>query len=275
MCIRDSYGAIIVAVENGGWRRLDEYSPWYNDQLEAGGEGKKYAEFIVKTLKPYVDAAYRTLPSKEYTGLIGSSMGGLISHYAAIEYQDVFSKVGVLSPSFWFSNESYSYTTSKVSQTDLKYYTIAGQGEGAEMLTNLNKMVGVLGAIGINDQNIRKIIHPDGKHSEDYWSREFGNAYQWLFGDLNLENTTPENVKTLNDLKVEVDETYNQLWIKHLKSVEGAIIKISSKDGKFIKKLEINNGGPVDISNVVAGDNTVEVILQNRIIHTETLVVSR
>jgi len=127
------FGAIIVAVENGGWRRLDEYSPWYNNQLEAGGEGKKYGEFLVRTLKPYVDATYRTLPQREYTGLMGSSMGALISHYVGMEYQHIFSKVGVLSPSFWFAKEVYGFTTSKGKRQDMKYYTIAGQGEGKEM----------------------------------------------------------------------------------------------------------------------------------------------
>ncbi len=269
------YGAIIVAVENGGWRRLDEYSPWYNNQLEAGGEGEKYAEFLVKTLKPYVDASYRTLPAKEYTGIIGSSMGGLITHYIAMEYQNVFSKVGVLSPSFWFSNEAFSHTTSKGKRGDLKYYTIAGQGEGAEMLGGLNKMIDVMGTIGFGSNDIRKIIHPDGKHEEGYWAREFGNAYKWLFSDLNLENTASNNIKTLNDLKVEVDDNFNQMWIKHLKNVEGATIKVSSTDGKFIKKFEIEGEGPVNISGVVEGSNKVEVILQNRVIHKETLIVSR
>ena len=246
-----------------------------SNQLEAGGEGEKYGEFLVKTLKPYVDATYRTLPTKQHTGIIGSSMGGLITHYVAMEYQDVFSKVGVLSPSFWFSNEAFSHTTSKGKRGDLKYYTIAGQGEGAEMLGGLNKMVDVMGTIGFSTNDVRKIIHPDGKHEEGYWSREFGNAYQWLFGDLNLENTASAEIKTLNDLKVEVDDNFNQMWIKHLKNVEGATIKVSSADGKYIKKFEIEGEGPVNISGVVAGNNKIEVILQNRVIHKETLVVSR
>lgn len=269
------YGAIIVAVENGGWRRLDEYSPWYNDQLEAGGEGKEYGEFIVKTLKPYIDATYRSLPNREYTGLIGSSMGGLISHYVAMEYQDVFSKVGVLSPSFWFSKETYTHTTSKGKRGNLKYYTIAGQGEGTEMVSGLNKMVDMLGTMGHGSESIRKIIHPDGKHSETYWAREFGNAYKWLFADLNLENTPTEDVKTLNDLKVKIDENYNQLWISHLKNVEGAQIIIKSADGKYIKKFSIEGEGPIDISGVTAGNNTVNVVLQDRVIHTESINVLR
>ena len=269
------YGAIIVAVENGGWRRLDEYSPWYNNQLEAGGEGKKYGEFIVKTLKPYVDATYRTLPNREHTGLIGSSMGGLISHYVAMEYQNVFSKVGVLSPSFWFSNEAFSHTTSKGKRGDMKYFTIAGQGEGSEMLGGLNKMVDVMGTMGFGSESIRKIIHPDGKHTESYWAREFGNAYKWLFADLNLENTPTTEIKTLNDLKVKVDDNFNQLWISHLKNVEGAQINIKSEDGKYIKKFSIVGEGPIDISGVTAGKNIVNVVLQDRVIHTESIIVLR
>jgi predicted alpha/beta superfamily hydrolase len=46
-------------------------------------------------LKPYVDANYRTLPQRDYTAIAGSSMGGLISFYAGMKYQDAFSKIGV------------------------------------------------------------------------------------------------------------------------------------------------------------------------------------
>ena len=66
---------IVVAIDNGKDKRLDEYSPWKN-QKYGGGEGDAYLEFIVKTLKPYIDANYKTLKDKENTAIIGSSMGG-------------------------------------------------------------------------------------------------------------------------------------------------------------------------------------------------------
>ena len=269
------YGAIIVAVENGGWRRLDEYSPWYNDQLEAGGEGKKYAEFLVRTLKPYVDATYRTLPAREYTCLIGSSMGALISHYVAMEYQHIFSKVAVLSPSFWFSNQAYQYTSTKGKRADMKYYTIAGQPEGDEMVGGLNKMYDILKSGGFNTNELKKVIHPDGTHKEQYWSREFGNAYKWLFSDLNLTEAATSASATLNDIKARPNADFTQLWIDNFKNVDGAQVQITSTDKRFIRKMDLTGEGPIDISTVMAGTHVIQVTLQDRLIYKDQITIKR
>ncbi len=93
---------IVVGIDNGGEKRLDEYSPWKNEKY-GGGEGDAYLDFVVNTLKPYIDNNFNTLKDKTNTAIIGSSMGGLISHYAALKYPEVFGKIGVYSPAFWFS----------------------------------------------------------------------------------------------------------------------------------------------------------------------------
>ncbi|MEP6514495.1 MAG: alpha/beta hydrolase-fold protein, partial [Parafilimonas sp.] len=89
-------GIIIICIDNGGLTRIDEYSPWVNP-FYGGGEGDEYIDFIISTLKPYIDGHFRTLPTRENTGIMGSSMGGLISWYGGLAHQDVFSKVGVFS----------------------------------------------------------------------------------------------------------------------------------------------------------------------------------
>ena len=57
----------------------------------------EYLRFIVEELKPFIDSHYRTLPDREHTTIMGSSMGGLISFYALTEYPDVFSAAGCIS----------------------------------------------------------------------------------------------------------------------------------------------------------------------------------
>jgi alpha-glucosidase len=89
------FSAIVVAIYNDDKERINEYSPWKNDSLGIGGDGDKYVKFIVNTLKPFIDRHYRTLSGRENTAIMGSSMGGLISLYAALEYPDVFGNAGI------------------------------------------------------------------------------------------------------------------------------------------------------------------------------------
>ena len=114
------YGCIVVGVDNGGVERINEYSPWVNASY-GGGDGDKYARFIVETLKPYIDQNYRTSPEREKTGIMGSSMGGLISFYIGLKYQEVFSKIGIFSPSFWFSKECYSFGAKTKKNVSIEY----------------------------------------------------------------------------------------------------------------------------------------------------------
>ncbi len=79
---------IVVGVFNTDERRED-YVPFR--------KGDQYAKFLVEELKPMIDATYRTLPDRENTGVMGSSLGGLISLYIGWKHPDVFSKAGCLS----------------------------------------------------------------------------------------------------------------------------------------------------------------------------------
>ena len=87
---------IVIGIENGGNYRIGEYTPWVNPDY-GGGDSEKYRQFIVETLKPDVDQIYRSLPGRENSGIMGSSLGGLISHFGSLRYQSVFGKAGILS----------------------------------------------------------------------------------------------------------------------------------------------------------------------------------
>ena len=179
---------IVIGIDNGGSKRLDEYSPWANTKY-GGGEGDAYLEFIVETLKPLIDKTYRTIPERENTAIMGSSMGGLISFYAALKYSDIFSKVGVFSSAFWFSNESFQYARTKGNIQNTRMYLLAGGKEGEDVAYDeINKTVGGMKTIvsilkkeGFEPDNIIAKVVPEGKHNEALWRNEFGEAILWLF----------------------------------------------------------------------------------------------
>ena len=103
---------IIIGIEHGNDKRIDELTPFPNEKY-GGGKADAYVDFIVKTLKPAVDTKYRTKTNARNTGIMGSSLGGLVSLYAAVKYPETFGKAGVFSPSFWFSDKIYEFVKTK------------------------------------------------------------------------------------------------------------------------------------------------------------------
>lgn len=173
-------GCIVVGIDNGGNHRIDEYTPWMNPTY-GGGDGALYMDFLVETLKPYIDENYRTLPERQWTGLMGSSLGGLITFYGGIKHHDVFSRLGVFSPSYWFNDSCFTHAATTPHPEDMRMYTIAGELEGDSMVEDAEAMESTYDAAGYNSGEHLLQVHADGQHSEWYWAREFPAAYLWLW----------------------------------------------------------------------------------------------
>jgi predicted alpha/beta superfamily hydrolase len=175
----NSKSAIIVGIDNGGAYRIEELTPWPNSKY-GGGKAALYADFIVNTLKPYIDSAYRTLPGRKNTGVFGSSLGGLVSFYMVLKYPETFGKAGVFSPSFWFSDKVYEMAEHFKPKKSLKMFIIAGRNEDENLEKEILKMKKILENSGFNKNNLKVELIPDGQHNEWFWQREFSEVYSWL-----------------------------------------------------------------------------------------------
>jgi metallo-beta-lactamase class B len=169
--------AIVIGIDNGGDKRMKEYNP-YNHVEYGNGEGKEYVEFLVNTLKPFIDSKYRTKRSVEYTMIGGSSMGGDISLYAAIAYPNVFGAALIFSPAFWVTPALYEAAEKFTTTNSPKFYFYAGGKESTTMVSDMNKMVDILEKKP--RIQIRKVVNPVGQHNEASWRAEFPDAYKWL-----------------------------------------------------------------------------------------------
>jgi predicted alpha/beta superfamily hydrolase len=178
-------GVIVVAIDHGGSKRLDEYSPWRNARY-GGGEGAAYADFLVHTLKPFIDRRYRTLPDRLNTGVAGSSMGGLISLYAILKYPRVFGRAAVFSPALWFSDSIYALARAApppLPGTRIWFVTGAHEGDTPDVYVNdQRRMIDTLAKAGFRvGAQVGSAVRADGEHREWFWRREFPLAYRWLF----------------------------------------------------------------------------------------------
>ncbi len=178
---------IVVAVENGGSAsRWIEYVP-FDTPAKGHGEGRKYLEFIVDTIKPYVDAHYRTNPGRDATYIAGSSLGGLISFYAGLYHPDVFGKIGALSPSLWYARDVRSDIGAATVRAGVRprYYFYAGQKEldGARSGPSDTDVLQVIEEMRSLGWGVEFSVNPDGIHRVKYWREEMPRLLNWLLGE--------------------------------------------------------------------------------------------
>jgi len=91
---------IVVSIDTGEGR-LERLAP-VPDPVHGGGRGADHLRSMVEVLKPLIDVEYRTRPERAHTVLLGASLGGLFSLWAAWTRPDVFGGAICLSPSFWW-----------------------------------------------------------------------------------------------------------------------------------------------------------------------------
>jgi len=180
---------IVVAVSAAaatpeGDGRLAEYSPFSDPQLHVRGRGVLYARFLVETLKPLIDDAYATLRTRAHTGLMGSSMGGLISLYTAVRHPEVFGAAAALSPSLWFAGRRIfpwvrRHPLRRRLRIHLDMWTreLESAAGAAAAVEDTSRMTNLLRGQG---HEVRLQIAPGARHDEDAWARRLPGVLSWF-----------------------------------------------------------------------------------------------
>src|SRR6266403_1193540 len=179
---------IIVAVANMGEERIHEYAPTRGvigakakRNKRSKGLARKYGYFLAEELKPYIDRKYRTKPGPEFTGLGGSSLGGLVTLAIGILYPDAFRRLMVMSPSVWWDNFAiYRLVDSIERKPPLKIWVDTGTAEpGWEQTRELCKRLVEKGwKVG---KDILYMEADHGDHSEGAWAARVEPALRFLF----------------------------------------------------------------------------------------------
>jgi enterochelin esterase-like enzyme len=171
-----------------------EYNP-YDDPHEGPGRGDAYVAFLVETVKPLIDADFRTLRAREYTGVMGSSMGGLISLYAFFRHPETFGLVGAVSPALGPARGIFSFVEGATVSPG-KAYMDVGTREGAGLEENVH-MVGTFSRVYLAlVRRMRDLLAGKGYragadllyveekrafHHESAWARRLPAALRFLF----------------------------------------------------------------------------------------------
>lgn len=169
---REGLEAIIVGLNHSGETRAAEYSPFHNGTPN----GRQYLDFVINTVKPLIDRDFRTFADRDHTGILGSSMGGLISLYACFERSDVFGFVGAMSPSLWVERGAiYAYVRHRPAPHGKIYLDCGTREMNAEGMRNALIEKGYR-----EGQNLKYVREEGGEHSEAAWGRRLPEAMRFL-----------------------------------------------------------------------------------------------
>ncbi|HEX7414254.1 MAG TPA: alpha/beta hydrolase-fold protein [Bacteroidia bacterium] len=269
------YGIIVVGIENGGSNRINEYSPWI-DTAYGGGQGAAYMQFVVNTLKPTIDGGFRTNTLPQYTGIMGSSMGGLISQYGAIAYQNTFKKVGLLSPSFWFSDSVFVQVHNTGVQNDMKFYFVAGTNESTTMVPLMQDMRDSVITYGLDSSRTKLRTYVGGQHSEAYWALEFPAAYLWLFSDVT--NTTSSATLTKETKEFSIFPNPNRglfnLTISQFDNGKTNNVEIYNTIGEYVhRQIATSANCQIDLSSLSEGVYNISSISNEGAVNKRLVIV--
>jgi len=195
---------IIVGIANIGEQRLSEYAhyDYHSFGKSVQGRGALYERFVLEDVMPFIEANFRVLKGPENTGLMGSSMGGLITFMMGTRRPDIFGKLGIVSPSFWWSPKDLLPYTDSLDPAGMpaKLWVDMGDSEGSlkeGFDVVLDRLLELHGNPSASFEMEAWII-PGGRHSEYDWQMRAHCPLLYLFGDIGtpavLELHAPETV---------------------------------------------------------------------------------
>ncbi len=185
----------VVGIDNAGDKRSSEYLP-YPDPLndkdgvadEKNLQGREYARFLTTEVMPFIEKRYRIARGAMNTGLGGSSYGGDIALYTALEYPDVFGHLLVESPELWIGKKQLLQDAQSAKQLPHKMYIGTGTAEASEptrstdIVNQVRDLEAILVKKGMGASRLRVAIEEGGQHNEAAWSRRLPDALLFLYG---------------------------------------------------------------------------------------------
>jgi predicted alpha/beta superfamily hydrolase len=156
-----------------------------------GGQTKDYMDFIVHSLKPIINAKYRVFQSPEKTGMLGISIGGVCTTYAASKYSDHFTLFGCLSSCFppVFKEmvnlaKECDYTKVQKMYMDIGTNEVPGNLAASKSYLDTNQEMYDILKEKIDPEKLQYQIIQDGTHDIPDWSKRFPIIIEYLYGQF-------------------------------------------------------------------------------------------
>lgn len=186
---------ILVGVYNTGVRRVSEYTPTREPRMRKGGKADRYAAMLAREVKPFIDSHYRTLKAAAYSGVGGSSLGGLVSLVAGLKYPRVFGRIAALSPSVWWDRRAIlNVVEASATTARPRIWLDAGTAEGNQphhVVADVRLLRDALVKKGWREGiDLQHWEHDGAGHNEQAWGARFAHVLEYLFPPAPPETST-------------------------------------------------------------------------------------
>jgi enterochelin esterase-like enzyme len=169
---------IVVAIDNSGERRIDEYTPTVDQGLSRGGEADEYLDHLISEIKRFIDGEFRTSRTADDTAIGGSSLGGLLALYAGLRHPEIFGKLAIMSPSVWWDDAVILRRVKEMGyETSQKIWLDIGTEEGS-VVEEVRKLQQLL---AIRYNGLRYVEAVGAGHNERAWAERVGPMLRFLF----------------------------------------------------------------------------------------------
>jgi predicted alpha/beta superfamily hydrolase len=180
---------IVVGIDNTQGDRIKEYLPFRSFHPPVlRPQGKRYPDFLINEVMPFVYERYRIARGPENTGLGGSSLGALISLYTVMERSGIYGKVLLESPSLFVSNRRILRYSRHFRQWPSKVFLAIGTRESGredkdrQVVEDVRALERSLRRAGLDDRRLLVRIDEGASHNEGEWAKRFPDALSFLFG---------------------------------------------------------------------------------------------
>lgn len=181
---------ITVGIDNARNERVKEYLPYRSFHPPIlRPQGKRYPEFLINEVMPFVHQRYRVARGPENTGLGGSSLGSLISLYTVIDRPGIFGRLLLESPSLFVSHRRLLKYSHYFRQWPGRIFLAIGTKEvgredkDRQVVEDVRELERILRSAGLGENRLLVRIDDGAAHNEGEWAKRFPEALSFLFGD--------------------------------------------------------------------------------------------
>lgn len=179
---------VIVGIDHAGVQRIDEYTPWPDQKKGQGGGGVQFVDWVQTTVLPDLAQRYRLKPGREARAIGGSSLGALISLYAAMAQPQTWGAAVCMSGAWWWQGKKMQTWVGQAYDPKLPLRIWLDAGDVDDGLEETQALRDALLALGIpTPLGLGYYVAKGANHSEAAWAKRAHLPLQFLFDPGNLE----------------------------------------------------------------------------------------